>query len=337
MMIWLTLALSTGGAAHAGGGPWVVGDQRTSLYTGTEVQRLTQLAVATGSNATDDLIDVGSGITTFGVQGIASYGLLPRVELEGQVPWYRVFFNRPDDPLCDALGLSACAPSQGLGVLRGRIKALVLDELYGAPLSAAVGGELRVGTFTAPDRAQLTNRGEGTTDLGAFLSLGRGGGLGAEGSWSVYTDAGWRHRLNNTELNGYDGSTTLDADGVEVLAPTGDTVSAPGDELYGEVQLFLGPNLIWSVGPNFTWLLRPQGVNVEDSLAYYAADRDRLSALAIEAYQVGGKALLRAGDRATFSAGVLRTLFAVNNPADVLTVSVGLTFQDITRDKRGEG
>ena len=53
---------------------------------------------------------------------------------------------------------------------------LALDELYGPPLSLAVGGELRVGTFTAPERAQLTNLGEGTTDLGAFLSAGRSGG-----------------------------------------------------------------------------------------------------------------------------------------------------------------
>jgi len=335
-MIWLTTALLFGAEATAGSGPWVVGEQRASLYTGVEVQRLTELAVSTGSFAVDDVLPVASGITTFGAQGIISWGLLPRVELEGQVPWYRVFFNRPDDPLCDALGLNACRPTEGLGVLRGRMKVLVLDELYGPPLSLAVGGELRAGTFTAPERAQLTNLGEGTTDLGAFLSAGRSGGLGAEGSWSLYTDVGWRRRLSNTELPTYDGRTAVDDTGAEALVALDEQLKAPGDEFYGEVQVFLGPSLTWSVGPNVVWLVRPQGVDFEDVLAYYLPDKDRLSALAIETYQAGAKALIRAGDRVTFSGGVLRTVFAANNPADLMTVSVGLTFQDIARERRAD-
>ena len=40
---------------------------------------------------------------------------------------------------------------------------------------------------------------------------------------------------------------------------------------------------------------------------------------------MGGKLLLRSSDRVDFVAGVLTTVTAVNNPSDVLTVSVGVS------------
>ncbi len=297
-------------AASAGGGPWVVGAGRSSIYLGSESQRLTELAVSTGSTAAADLIAVGSGISTLGAKAIVSYGLLPRLELEGSLPAYRVRANRTDDPLCDALGLDACKATEGLGVAVLRAKALILDELYGPPLSIAIGPELRLGGLTAPDRERLTNLGEGTTDLGGFLSLGRTGILGSAGAWSAYTELGYRYRFPNTER--FDGD-----------------LAVPGSELFGSLDALAGPSLTWAIGPTVTAYSRPSGLDFEDLLADTALllDVDRFAALKVTAIQAGGKLIVRGSEQVTLSTAVLRTVFAVNNPSDVLTFSVGLTIQ----------
>lgn len=300
--------------AAAGSGPWVVGAGQASLYLGSESQRLTELAVSTGSFEEADVVEVGSGISTLGAKAIVTYGLLPRLEIEGTVPAYRVRANRTDDPLCDALGLDACKATDGIGVMVLRGKALVLDELYGPPLSIAIGPELRLGELTAPDRERLTNLGEGTTDVGGFVSLGRIGVLGGSGAWSVYSDLGYRYRFANTEK--FD-----------------DGLAVPGSELFGNLDALVGPSLKWAIGPAVTAYSRPDGVDFEDLLADEALllDVDRLSALRVTAIQAGGKLIVRSGGRVTLSAAGLRTVFAVNNPADVLTISVGLTIQDLFR------
>jgi len=297
--------------AMAGGGPWVVGDNQTSLFLGTESQRLQTLAVSTGSYS-DDVIDVG-GISTFGAKGIISYGLTPRIELEGAVPVYNVRALREDADVCGVLGSNACEDNQGVGVITLRGKALIVDEVYGPPLSVAIGPELRLGELTADTREQLTNIGEGTTDVGAFLALGRTGILGSAGAWSSSGEFGWRHRFPNTNFDG--------------------GLSVPGNEFYGSVEALFGGSLRWAVGPAITAYARPDGIDVEELLADpgYATDKDRLSALRAYAFQAGAKALVRSSGRITFSTSVYRTVYAVNNPSDVITIGVGLTIQDLLK------
>jgi hypothetical protein len=304
MLSTLLLALTT--AATAGSGPWVIGTGQSSLYMGAETQRLTQLALSTGSYATEDVVDVGSGLSTIGAQAIVTYGLLPRLEIEGLLPVYRVRANRTDAELCDALGLDACKATSGVGVMRIRAKGMVLDELYGPPFSLAIGPELRLGELTAPERARLTNLGEGTTDVGAFVSIGRTGLLGGSGAWSAFAEGGWRYRFPNTELE--------------------PDLPVPGSEFFSDIEAFFGPNLTWAVGPSVTAYIRPDGVDFEE---VDMADQDRFSALRVLAIQAGGKVLVRSGSRVTLSAGALRTVYAENNPSDVLSISVGLTIQDV--------
>jgi len=309
MLISLLSSLSLIAPAVAGGGPWVVGDNQTSLYVGTESQRLESLAQSSGSYA-DDVIDVG-GISTFGAKGILSYGLTPRIELEGSVPMYSVRALRDDAEVCDLLASNACDDNRGVGVITLRGKALMVDEVYGPPLSVALGPELRLGELTADTREQLTNIGEGTTDLGAFLALGRTGILGSAGAWSSSGEFGWRHRFPNTN---YDGG-----------------LSVPGNEFYANIEALFGGSLRWAVGPAITAYARPDGVDVEELLSNpdYTQDKDRLSALRTYAFQAGAKALVRSSGRITFSTSFYRTLYAVNNPSDVTTITVGLTVQDL--------
>lgn len=304
------LVLVASSPARAGSGPWVLGPADHTLYLGLEAQRFDHLAQSSGSGA-DDVIQVSDGVQTFGAKAIATVGLLPRLEGELSVPWSVVRNNRPDDSPCDLLGLDACEETQGIGIIRARAKALVVDEILGPPVSVALGGELRLGQLTSTTRQRITNLGEGTLDAGGFASVGRIGTLG-KGYWSGYVEAGGRYRSRNRSY---------------------DEVQAPGAELWAEGELLVAPRRSVAIGPTATWLHRPEGVDVEDLLVDPAlgGDVDRFSALRIHAAQAGVKALVRTGDQVTTSLGVLHTLYAVNNPTDVWTVDLGVSFRGFLR------
>jgi hypothetical protein len=194
------------------------------------------------------------------------------MEVELSVPWVRVDANRPGGAVCASLGPRTCATTSGFGLVVARGKWQLLDELRGSPLSLSVGPELRLGQHTGPTRARITNLGEGTTDLGATLAVGRSGGL-AEGSWSAHADATYRRRGTNR---------ALEADRL------------PGDELVVEAEAFFGARPWWSVGPTLSWWERPEGVDFGEG---DLTDIDRFGALNGRNVRVGGKLLLRAFQR----------------------------------------
>ena len=302
-MMLLALLVSLLPSAVAGAGPWVISSGDASFYGGAEMQRFTKLALSSGSGA-DDVVDVDDGLETFGLKAVASYGLRDRFEIEAQVPWYRVDANTKG-PVCAALSLGACRTTQGIGVMTARIKGLVVDELVGRPVSLAVGTEARFGQHTAQDRERITNLSEGTNDLGGFVSVGRSGGL-AQGFWSAWAEGGGRYRFPNTELG---------------------AGAVPGAEFFGDIELLAGAQRWWSLGPNATFLHRPTGYDVEDILgsAALATNIDRWGALSISSLRVGAKLIVRSSERVDLVAGVLTTAWAVNNPSDVTTVSLGLS------------
>ena len=320
------MTLLMAAVAWAGSGPWVVAQGDQYVYLGSEAQRLTKLAQSSGSYA-DDVLDVGAGgpiteagagVSTFGVKGIVTYGLLPRAELELAVPYYRVRFNRQDDYLCtDVLGPSACEANKGVGILTARAKVLLLDELYGPVVSLAVGPELRHGDFTAPERGQITNLGEGTTDLGAFASLGRTGAFGAQGAWSTFVELGVRNRLPTASI-----TTTTNAD----------VGAVPGDEIWATWESLVG-NITWGAGPTLSYYNRPQGIDFEDLLAdpELVGDDERFASLRVLSMQAGAKLVVRSEERVSFSASLSRTLYAENNPADLLSVGAGVSVRNFGR------
>ncbi len=316
MLALALAALLTSSTAQAGSGPWVLGRGDHTLYLGLEAQRFDHLAQSSGSGA-DDVVDVGEGMQTFGVKAIATLGLLNRVEGELLVPWYEVRQNRTEAFPCQELGLSACETSRGVGIIRARVKGLVLDEILGPPVSLTVGGELRVGQFTAKDRERITNRGEGSLDGGGFVAVGRSGSLG-KGYWSAYLEAGGRYRASNATVVG---------------------VEAPGAETYGELQFLLSPARKLALGPELSWLWRPEGHDIEDMLAdvNIVGDIDRLGSLRIFSLQAGAKAVLRASDTLSASAGLFHTAYAINNPTDVWTVDVGISARGFLRRRPDSG
>lgn len=289
-----------GSTAHAGSGPWVVSPGDLSLYAGTEYQRITELVIHDEGEEVDT-VPVDDGLETFGVKAIASYGLRERIEIEVEVPWYRVEANRNEGAVCTSLGLQACATTEGLGVISTRVKGLVLDELAGSPVSLSVAGIARFGAFTSDTRARLTNLSEGTTDIGGALAIGRSGGLG-DGFWSAWAEAGWRHRFPNAERRG---------------------VAVPGGELTADADFLGGLQSWWSVGPSVSLLYRPDGF---DFVALDPVSPDRFGELRVLSTRVGGKLVLRSNDRVSVVASAHKAVIVRNNPTP-LSLGLGLSVQ----------
>ncbi len=298
-------ACLAGGPAFAGSGPWTLGHTDYSLYLGAEAQRLDTLAISSGSYA-DDVIDVAGGLSTIGAKALLSYGLLPRLETEVAVPWYRVHQIRPEQEPCLALGEGSCATTEGIGIVRFRAKGLVLDEVLGAPFSLALGPELRFGQHTSKHRARITNLGEGTLDAGGFVAVGRSGSLGS-GYWSAFIEGTGRYRTANTEVGG---------------------TRVPGPEAALEAEVLFAPSFDVAFGPAVTGTRRLAGKDFEEA---DLTDIDRFSSLRYTAVQTGAKVIVRGGEELTLSAGVLRTVWAVNNPSDVWTVNVGISARGFLR------
>lgn len=293
----------------AGTGPWTLPEGDVSLYVGGEYQRIGRLATSAGSWDPNGVIDVDEGLEKAGGQLIVGYGVRDRVDVELQVPYYYVAANRTDGALCSTIGLRGCATTQGLGAITLRGKGLLLDELVGAPLSLALGADVRIGQQTSDTRARVTNLGEGTTDLGAYTALGRSGALG-QGYWSAYLEVGGHYRFPNTDAGGE---------------------PVPGSELHADLEWLGGARPAWAVGPAITMLWRPQGGDVE-GIDY--SDPDRFAALNVLNVRAGGKLIVRSSARTSLSVAVFGTAYAKNNPADQVVVTAGLSGQLATRNAK---
>lgn len=303
------LSLLWVGIASAGSGPWVLSPGDGSVYLGGEAQRIGRLALSDGSYA-DSVVDVDAGLSKAGAVAEATVGLLPRFEASAQVPWYRVTAHEDGGAVCSALEMGACRTTEGLGIVVLRGKALVVDELAPAPLSLAVGPEVRIGSHQADVRERVTNLGEGTNDLGAFVSLGRSGALG--GAYVTgHLDLVGRYRLPN----GREGDLA---------------VPAPEGVMDGEWLVGGGH---WLLGPTVSVLWRPGGVDFEEA---NLADVDRFGELSVFSARAGGKLIVRGDTRLAVSLAVLGTAYAVNNPADLISISAGMGWF-LSRPTRGDG
>jgi hypothetical protein len=295
------------GPAWASSGPWVPGAGEIQAFVGGDAERFGHLAT-TDANGDRSVLDVDEGISAIDVKGIVSYGILGKFEIEGQLPWYHVYANETDGAVCELLGQGSCATTQSIGIITFRGKALVLDELAGSPVSLSLGGEIRDGAFAYDDRSRVTNVGEGGLDTGAFLDVGRVGGIGSDGSWAAYAELGGRYRFPNT--------TTY-------TTASGDDVNAPGSEYFGQVDFLVSPKFPVLFGPEIAGLWRPGGTAWYD--LDFASD-DRFGALRIGLVRAGGKIIVRSRTGTSFVVSALGTVYAWNNPSDIFVLSTGVGF-----------
>jgi hypothetical protein len=307
-LVILLLAAATD--ARAGSGPWVVSEGDLNVYSELEYQRISELAISSNGEEVD-VIAVDDGIETFGAKAIATYGLRERIDLELQVPWYRAEANTTTGPICTTLGLQACVTTEGLGAVTAKVKGLLVDELALAPVSLSVAGVARFGAFTSDERARITNLGEGTTDLGGVLAVGRSGGL-LDGFWSGWAQVGWLHRFPNQEFRG---------------------IAVPGGELLADAEVMAGARRWWSLGPSVSLLHRPEGV---DFVQADVTSVDRFSMLRVTSLRGGGKLVLRSSERTALVLSGLTTLAAVNNPY-VFSFGAGVSIQPRLRGGGADG
>jgi hypothetical protein len=271
-----------------------------------EAQRIDRLDIRDGEGG-GDVIDVDSGLSTFGVKAIGTIGIRDRLEIEMTLPWYHVQANRREGPVCQSLGLAACQTTQGVGIIRVRGKGTVVDEFYGAPVTVSLGLETRIGQFTSDSRARVTNMGEGTLDFGVFASMGRSGSLGSKGGyWTGYLQGIARYRLPNT--SGFTGTDEEER-------------SVPGYELGLDASALFGWNPNVGLGPSVSLYSRPEGLDFGE---LDLADPDRFAALKVTNLRIGAQVLFRANEHLTFSGSLLRVVYARNNPYTTV-VSVGVS------------
>lgn len=298
--------------ADASGGPWVPGDGKAQLYLGVESERFTTLK-ANGTEEGVSRVPIAGGVSTLRAVGELSYGIASRAEFSLTVPLQRAFVHRPDDALCGAFGLGACDTTSSVGVIEARLKGLVSDQVSGAPVSFAVGGVVRYGGLTAGTRQRLTNAGEGTTDVGGRLSLGRSGPLGG-GYYVLQVDAQGLYRI------------PLSSD-----FPVGEGErSVPGAEVAAATDLLIAPSARFSFGPTVSFAARPGGIDVGEMLSTAAAgDVDRFLGLRYAEVRVGGKLIVQDESYNAISLSVLRMGWGMNTPTDTLGIGVGVTIADL--------
>lgn len=276
-------------------GPWTLAAGDHSVWLGLESRSFQTFASAGGSE-----LDLGGAVAAFTAKGFVTVGLQRGIDLELGVPWTSAAVAVPNSEGCQSLGGDRCRPTQGLGVISARTRWQVLDELSGAPMSLSLVTEVRFGTLTLAERGRITNLGEGSTDVGPIVSVGRTGGVGA-GWWSAFADVGYRHRI---PLGNIDGR------------------AVPGDELHSTIDLQVGGKRKISVGPAASFLYRPSGVDLADA---DPSRDDWLASLSVMQLQAGGRVVVRTRESASGSVYVLRTVASENNPLDTLVIGGGLT------------
>lgn len=286
-MLWL-LALAS---ALAGDGPWTLDPREHNVFVGMDFYQYA--AFDAGSGVPREL---ASPVTASALTGVWTAGLREGVELEVKLPYERARVQDPEACRAAAPVSGWCRTTAGLGDVGGQLKMRVLNELYGLPLTLSLSGGIRTGETYADTRHRLTTLGDGQTDLGAGLSLGRTDVLGA-GWYRVSLDAWYWYRFPSA---GHD---------------LGDEISASMSGLVAILPSF-------GFGPAMHGFWRPSGVSLGQA---DFTDPDVWSTLAARQVKVGAKLGVFGSQGApTFSLTVLRTVSAQNNPTDSLVVSAGV-------------
>ena len=299
-LLCYTLLLALTAPAHGGNGPWTLGDGDISMYGEAQYQQWQRAAGATG-----EAMSIGNRVLLTRLNAGFSYGLLPGVEIEGKLG---LAISTTSDP---SLGLCAefsCKSLTGVLPIEAKLKWQILDEISGPPISLAIAATTRMGAHTAGDRHRITSYGEGTTDFGGLLSIGRAGGLGSIG-YAIWADIQYRHRVPV---------------GIP-LAPdaTGSEIGAiPADEIVLITDWMLLVTNQISIGPTLDFLYRIDGTTLAEMSPL---QRDSIASLQAKVLKVGAKAGIRSSTNTAINIAFLYTVYARNNPSDLFLLSVGVS------------
>lgn len=286
-MLWLLMLAE----ALAGDGPWTLSPRQQNLYLGADYYQYSLFNPGSG-----EARDVPSPITASALTGVWTAGLRPGLELELKLPLERARAQDQDGCLAAAPVEGWCRTSSGVGDVGAQIKLRALDELYGSPVTVSVSGGMRSGELYADHRQRLTTLGDGHTDLGGGLSMGRTDVLGS-GWYRASLDLWYWYRL-----------------------------PVEGAELHDEISgSFAALVAIWpgfALGPAAHGFWRLGGDDVSEA---DFSNPDLWATLAARQVQAGAKlGIFGVSGAPTLSLTLLRTVYAQNNPTDAFVVSAGL-------------
>lgn len=171
--------------AQAGDGPWTLNSGEDSLFLGVSTFRYADFDDGTGNIRT-----LGDGVTATGAVGVFTTGLADGIEAEFVLPYERVRVNDRASDSCMARPADFCRPSAGIGDLSATVKFRLLNEAWRSPVTVSTALGARSGELYSNDRSRLTTLGDGQTDVGGGLSVGRSDLLGSRG-WYRIGAWGW--------------------------------------------------------------------------------------------------------------------------------------------------
>jgi hypothetical protein len=295
----LLFALAASGAAvpaMAGEGPWTLQAGQHNLYVGFQSYQYGEYDSG-GSPA-----ELDTDVIATGVVGVWTYGLFEGLDMELQVPYESARVGNPRSDACrDAPRAGWCDPTSGIGDLGILVKTRLADEVFRAPVTVSALWGARTGEAYSSKRGRLTNLGDGQTDFGGALSVGRTDVLG-RGWYRVSGEAGYWWRVPNI--------TTPD--------------KYPADELRYNFSAIVAVVPSISIGPAVYGFQRLGGVDLGEA---DLSSINGFSSLDAAQVQAGGKLGLHPpGSLGTVTLGILRTVAARNNPTDTLAVSFGVGF-----------
>jgi len=292
----LLAAFVSPSSVRAGEGPWTLQSGEQNVYVGLQTFRYGEY----DGGGTQQSLD--TDVIATGLVGVWTLGLAQGYEVELQLPWESARVGDPNAPACTQAPRGGwCAPTSGVGDAALLVKTRFIDEVFQGPLSVSGVFGLRTGEAYSKYRGRLTNLGDGQTDLGASLTAGRTDVL-RNGWYRVHATAGYWYRLPHTDIDD----------------------KVPADELRYDFSAVASIVPALSLGPALYGFQRLGG---QELGAADLSDINGFSSLDAAQIQAGGKLGLHPpGGYGTVSLGVLRTVYARNNPTDTLAISVGVGF-----------
>ena len=289
-MIALFLSL-----AFAGSGPWTLAPGESNVFLGLDQVRYGKVDTVGGVR------DLGGGVSAVSLKGVGTVGLRDGVELEAVLPWTRARHQDPSSALCNGPGRSDdfCGVTSSLGTVQVTAKGRLLDEGQLRPVTLSVAAAVRSAEASSETRGRLTAIGEGQTDVGASVSVGRTAGMARAGWYRASAQVGYWYRL-----------------------PLATGPKVPADDLDADAAFIMSPVKAFALGPAAAMFYRLGGEDLSADIDL--SDPNGFASLQAAQLKVGGQVAVFGQGGLTLSAAVYATAWARNNPTDTTTLSVGL-------------
>ena len=281
-------------SVQASEGPWTTAPGLHNLYLGVMAERFECFdAKAEGQGACAPGMAVLSPVNKIGAKVFYRTGIASNLDVAFSVPVARAFSSESvDSPLY--------ATNTGVGLVQGRVR-YQFASVAGVDTAASAG--VRSGAAHYSTRGQITNLGEGGTDLIGTVYMGHTG-LGLRRFYTASMDVSYVYRLPQ-------------------MADTA-VGRIPGDEvsIAAVSTLALSQHMGVGVSVDGSWRLWGEDLAFAELSKY---GDDRWAALAASQVKMGGRLVFYPSDSLPYiQVSGMRAVWARNNPTDTTQVEVAL-------------